>query len=67
MKSPPNSQTKGENIEKFTSALFSSGLYIPAGFLLAGWTIAFLIAGWPMLLGLPVLIFSIYIVVQMFC
>jgi hypothetical protein len=66
-KSPPNFQTKGETIEKIISALFNSGLYIPAGFLLAGWMIAFLVAGWPMLLGLPVLIFSIYVVVQMFC
>ena len=44
-----------------------SGLYKPAGFLLAGWMVAFLVAGWPVFLGLPILIFSFYVVVEMFC
>jgi len=37
---------------------------MPAIALLAGWLIALLIVGWPMLIGLPIIIFSIYIIVS---
>lgn len=57
-------QHKGTNIDRFITQLFESGLYKPAGVLLAGCFLASLIGGLPVLIGLPAILFAINVVVS---
>ena len=55
---------KGKPIEKFISQLFSSGLHMPAGALLAACFLAYLVVGAPILIGVPAVLLAIYVVVS---